>query len=181
MTENSQADNHLWDEYRTTLYRFILTRVNDPAIAEDIVQEVLIKVYERLNTLKDQEKILSWMYQITRNTIVDYYRQHRPTEDIAQTMAAKETNTEEDVEKELSQCILPMVNQLPADYREAIQMAEFNRLTQKEIAQKQGLSLSGAKSRVQRGRKLLKEKLLDCCRIELDRQGKVYNYECKNC
>jgi RNA polymerase sigma-70 factor, ECF subfamily len=84
-------------------------------------------------------------------------------------------NIEEDVEKELAQCILPMVNQLPIDYREAIQMAEFKRLTQKEIAQKQGLSLSGAKSRVQRGRKLLKEKLLDCCRIELDRQGKVYN------
>ncbi len=181
MTENSQLDHHFWGEYRTKLFRFILARVNDPASAEDIVQEVLIKVYEHLNTLKEQEKILPWMYQITRNSIVDYYRQHRPIENIDQTMAAKEKNLEEDVEKELAQCILPMVNQLPPNYREALQMAEFHGLTQKEIAQKQGLSLSGAKSRVQRGRKLLKEKLLDCCRIELDHQGKVYNYECKNC
>lgn len=179
--ENSELDNHVWGEYRTTLYRFILTRVNDPAMAEDIVQDVLIKVYERLNTLKDQEKILSWMYQITRNVIVDYYRRYKPTEDIDKTNVVKEINIQEDVEKELAQCLLPMVNQLPSNYRQAIKMAEFDGLTQKVIAQKQGLSLSGAKSRVQRGRKLLKEILLECCRIELDHQGKVFNYECQNC
>lgn len=185
MMENSELDTHFWREYRTTLYRFILTRVNDPVMTEDIVQDVLIKVYERLNTLKDQEKILPWMYQITRNVIVDYYRKQRPTEDIDETVVVKEINIEEDVGKELAQCLLPMVNQLPSNYRQAIIMAEFDGLTQKEIAQKQGLSLSGAKSRVQRGRKLLKKILLECCRIELDHQGRVFNYEpsdvCKNC
>jgi RNA polymerase sigma-70 factor (ECF subfamily) len=181
MMGKSELDSHLWGEYRTTLYRFILKRVNDPAMAEDIVQDVLIKVYERLNSLKDPEKILSWMYQITRNVIVDYYRKYNPTEDIDNTVLIKEINIEEDVEKELAQCLLPMVNQLPTNYRQAIKMAELDGLTQKEIAQKQGLSLSGAKSRVQRGRKLLKEILLECCQVELDHQGKVFNYECQNC
>lgn len=181
MIKNSELDNHAWEAYRTMLYRFILTRVNDPAIAEDIVQDVLIKVYEHLNTLKDRGKILSWMYQITRNVIVDYYREHNPTEDIDQTVMVKEINIEEDIRKELARCLLPLVNQLPSRYRQAITMAEFEGLTQKEIAQKQGLSWSGAKSRVQRGRKLLKEMLLECCQIELDHQGKVFNYECQNC
>lgn len=185
MMENSDLNPHFWRTYRTILYRFILKRVNDPIMAEDIVQDVLIKVYERLNTLKDQEKILSWMYQITRNVIVDYYRKQRSTEDIDKAVMVEEINIEEDVEKELAQCLLPMVNQLPSNYRQAIKMAEFDGLTQKEIAQKQGLSLSGAKSRIQRGRKLLKKMLMVCCRIELDQQGRVINYEpnniCENC
>ncbi len=185
MMENSERNPHFWRAYRTTLYRFILMRVNDPIMAEDIVQDVLIKVYERLNTLKDQEKILSWMYQITRNVIVDYYRKQRSTEDIDKAVAVEGIDIEEDVDKELAQCLLPMVNQLPSNYRQAIKMAEFDGLTQKEIAQKQGLSLSGAKSRIQRARKLLKKMLMECCRIELDHQGRVINYEpdnkCENC
>ncbi len=183
--ENSERNTHFWRTYRTTLYRFILIRVKDPGMAEDIVQDVLIKVYERLNTLQDQEKILSWMYQITRNVIVDYYRKQRPKEDIDEAVMAKEIDIEEDVEKKLAQCILPMVNQLPSNYQQAIKMAEFDGLTQKEIAQKQGLSLSGAKSRIQRGRKLIKKMLLECCRVELDHRGGVINYEpdnkCENC
>lgn len=181
MIENRELDNHFWGKYRTTLYGFILTRVNDPSLAEDIVQDVLIKVYERLNTLRDQDKILSWMYQITRNVIVDYYRKHNPIEDIDEIVVVQEINIEEDVQKELAQCLLPMVNQLPSNYQQAVKMAELDGLTQKEIAQKQGLSLSGAKSRVQRGRKMLKQMLTECCRIELDRQGKVFNYECGDC
>jgi RNA polymerase sigma-70 factor (ECF subfamily) len=179
--ENRELNAHFWGTYRTTLYRFILRRVNNPVMAEDLVQDVLIKVYERLNTLKDQEKILSWMYQITRNAIVDYYRQQRPTEEIDQGVIVEEIDLEEDVEQELAQCLWPLVNQLPATYQQAVKMAEFEGLTQKEIAQKQGLSLSGAKSRVQRGRKLLKEMLLECCRIEFDHRGRVFNYECENC
>ncbi len=179
--ENSELDPHLWKTYRRTLYHFILTRVNDPIVAEDIVQDVLVKVYERLNTLKDREKILSWMYQITRNVIVDYYRKQRPTGNIDKEVIGEEINIEEDIKKELAQCLLPMVNQLPSNYRQAVKMAEFDGVTQKEIAQEQGLSLSGAKSRIQRGRKLLKNMLMECCRIEFDHQGSVLNYECESC
>ena len=182
MIEANKVDNSLWEAYQTTLYRFALKRVDNPATAEDIVQDVLIKVYKRLDILKDQEKIWPWMYQMTRNTIIDYYRKHKPTDEIEETTAVVETlYLEENVEKELAHCLLPMVNQLPAGYQQAIKMAEFEGLTQKEVAQQQGLSLSGAKSRIQRGRKLLKEKLLDCCPIEFDHQGQIFNYDCKTC
>ncbi|MCU7904879.1 MAG: RNA polymerase sigma factor SigZ [Candidatus Thiodiazotropha sp. (ex Epidulcina cf. delphinae)] len=181
MIENKAFDSHQWEEYRTMLYRFILKRVNEPAMAEDIVQDVLIKVYAHLNTLNDRGKILSWMYRITRNAIADHYRKYKPTEDFDKIMVINETHTEENAEKDLAKCLLPLVNKLPSNYQQAIKMTEFDGLTQKEVAQKQGLSLSGAKSRVQRGRKLLKERLMECCRIEFDRQGKVCNYECENC
>lgn len=150
-------------------------------MAEDIVQDVLIKVYEHLNTLKDQEKILSWMYQITRNVIVDYYRKQRSEGTLDEADMVEHIDIEKDVRKELAQCLLPMVNQLPSNYQQAIKMVEFDGLTQKKVALKQGLSLSGVKSRIQRGRKLLKKMLMECCQIELDHQGRLFNYKCKNC
>jgi RNA polymerase sigma-70 factor, ECF subfamily len=179
--KNSETTPHFWITYRTTLYRFILARVNDPVTAEDIVQDVLIKIYQHLDTVQDQEKLLSWMYQITRNAVIDYYRgqprRQQLSADMERVAAVEKIIVEEDVEKELARCLWPMVKQLPATYQQAVQLAEFDGLTQKEVAQQQGLSLSGAKSRIQRGRKLLKRLLMDCCRLEFDRQGNLFNYE----
>ena len=89
-------------------------------------------------TLKNQEKILSWMYQITRNVMVDYYRKQRSTEDIDNVVVAEEMDIGEDVKKELAQCLLPMVDQLPANYQDALKMAEFDGLTQKEDEKNRG-------------------------------------------
>ena len=181
----SPFNDQLWTEYRTALHRFILSRINDPMLAEDIVQDVLVKAYHRLDTLKDQGKILPWLYQITRNAIVDDYRQHRPTEAIDESLLAQEINFGEEDEKELARCLLPLVNQLPPLYRQAVIWSEIEGLTQKVVAQKQGITLSGAKSRVQRGRHMLKTMLLECCRVELDRRGNLINCEpnkgCADC
>jgi RNA polymerase sigma-70 factor (ECF subfamily) len=180
-----QFNDQLWQEYRTALHRFILNRVNDSVLAEDLVQDVLTKAYHQLDTLKDQKKILPWLYQITRNALVDYYRKHRPVEELTESLLMQEMNLGDDMEKELAQCILPLVKQLPPLYRQAVMWAEIDGLTQQEIAQKQGITLSGAKSRVQRGRKLLKNLLLKCCSVEADGHGRVINYqphqECKDC
>lgn len=181
MTKQSEIDARLWQEYRTALYHFILGRVDDASVAEDIVQDVLAKVYGQLNTLKDRGKILPWMYKITKNSIIDHYRKYRPTEDIDKVALMAEMHAEDNVERDLAQCLLPWVSQLPEDYQQAIEMSELSGLTQSEVAQKLGLSLSGAKSRVQRGRKLLKKRLLACCRVELDRRGNVFSYECEKC
>jgi RNA polymerase sigma-70 factor, ECF subfamily len=159
------------------LYRFILNRVNDPLLAEDIVQDVLMKAYQGLDLLKDREKILPWLYQITRNTIVDAYRQRRPTADLDESLIVQEMNLDQETRQELACCILPLVKQLPPRYRQAVMWSEIEGLTQQEVALKQGLSLSGAKSRVQRGRKILKTMLLACCHIDFDHRGSMTNYE----
>jgi RNA polymerase sigma-70 factor (ECF subfamily) len=181
MTENNKIDNSAWKAYRKALYRFILARVNDPEISEDIVQNVLIKVYEELHSLKNKDKILPWMYQITRNAIADHYRKYKPVQTIEQIVLKEEADSEDYPERELAQCLIPWIHQLPPIYRHAIELSELDGLTQNDVAKKQGLSVSGAKSRVQRGRTLLKKRLLACCRLELDRQGNIFNYECKNC
>ncbi len=179
--KNKESTKIFWEKYRAAIYNFVHMRVSNDVVVEDIVQDVLIKVYENLKTLDDQNKILPWIFQITRNSIVDYYRKKRPTERIDEEILKYDETIEGDAEKELAQCILPMIDQLPYNYREAIKMFEFDGLSQKEIAQSQNTSLSGAKSRIQRGRKLLKKMLIDCCKIALNNKNKILDYECNNC
>ena len=70
-----------------------------------------------------------------------------------------------------------MVAALPAIYRDALRLTEYDGLTQKELAQRLGLTVSGAKSRVQRARQLLRQTLLECCHFELDQRNAIISYQ----
>ena len=169
-----------WQAYRDALYRFILQRVRDEAAAEDIVQEVLVKAYTRQGTLKEPSKLRPWLYQITRNAIIDYFRSQRPSVAVPVELIRKDTSEADNrIQRELAHCLVPLLDELPKPYRQALRLAEFEGITQREVASRLGLSLSGAKSRVQRGRKMLREVHLKCCRVELDRRGGVVDYEAR--
>ena len=64
----------LWREYRDQLRQFLLSRVRNPADVDDLLQEILIKTYRHLNTVKDPDKLPAWLFQIARNLLIDYYR-----------------------------------------------------------------------------------------------------------
>ncbi len=169
-----------WQAHRDVLYRFVLQRVRDEAAAEDIVQEVLIKAYTRQWTLEEPSKLRPWLYQITRNAIIDYFRSQRPSVAVPDELIRKDTSEADNrIQRELARCLVPLLDELPKPYRQALRLAEFEGITQREVASRLGLSLSGAKSRVQRGRKMLREVLLKCCRVELDRRGGVVDYEAR--
>ena len=170
--------DELWRAYRAELLRFVLKRVRDEALAEDIVHEVLCRAYARQETLRDSRKLRPWLYRIARNAIIDAYRSAKPAEPLPEELPAAEAAGDESPEQGLARCLLPLLEGLPPLYRHAVALSELEGLTQREVASRLGLSLSGAKSRVQRGRKLLGETLLDCCRIELDRRGAVVEFEC---
>ena len=167
-----------WQEYRDELFRFILKRVRNHAAAEDIVQEVLVKAYARQGTLKDVARLRPWLYQITRNAIIDHYRMQKPSAAIPSELIHEETDGETDRARwELARCLVPLIDELAGPYREALKLTELESLTQQEAASRLGISLSGAKSRVQRGRKLLRELLLKCCQVEVDRRGDIVDYQ----
>jgi RNA polymerase sigma-70 factor (ECF subfamily) len=167
----------IWNEFSSKLRQFILLRVSDPEAAEDILQDVFIKIHNRIDTLNDQDKLESWIYQITRNAIIDYYRAQKVTLDLDEKLTAPEDEDAEDAEKQLAPSLKAMVNALPRDYREAILLTEFDGMSQKELGERLGISFSGAKSRVQRAREKLKGMLLDCCHFEFDHFGKVIDYK----
>src|SRR5712692_7822073 len=121
------------------------------------------------------------MYQIARNAIADYYREQKATVELPRLLLAPEEPVfEDDVIKDLIPSVKAMVESLPGEYREALILTEYEGLTQRELAERLGLSLSGAKSRVQRAREKLKAMILDCCHFEFDRFGKIIDYQ-PNC
>lgn len=169
----------VWLEYHARLRAFIKSRIANKAAVDDILQDVFLKMHAGLDSLKDDTKLKSWLYQIARNAIIDHFRSRRPTMDIPEWLPQPETDPREKVTQELSECLQPMIRLLPESYREAVILSELKGLTQKEVATVQGISLSGAKSRVQRGRALLKNMLDDCCRFEFDHSGRLCDYERK--
>lgn len=170
------------------LRSFIIKRVANEQDAEEILQEVLIKTYTGINTLKDNDKIYKWMYQITRNAIIDYYRKNAKSIEYTELFEGLEVEPveEQNSNKDIAGCLSAMIEDLPDIYRQAILLTEFNGITGKELSEALGLSISGAKSRVQRARKMLKEKLASCCNLEFDCMGNIIDYrhkkdECKYC
>ncbi len=170
----------LWETFHARLKQFILKRVPDEQNAEDILQNVFLKIHARIGTLRDEEKLQSWMYQIARNAVTDYYREHKATIELPEAFELPgEAVVDDDAVKDLIPSVRAMVNSLPDEYREALILTEYEGLTQRELAERLGLSFSGAKSRVQRAREKLKAMLLDCCHFEFDRLGKVIDYQPK--
>ena len=175
---NEQSDK-IWQEYHSRLYSFILSRVNNASIAEDILQDVFLKIQSKISALKENSKLRSWIYQITRNSIIDYYRSHKTMGELPASLSAPEKNLTDEARKEIGGCLLPMIKRLPEKYSEALMLSEIEGLTQKEVAARQELTLSGAKSRVQRGRALMREMLTECCHFHFDHRGRMYDYDGK--
>jgi RNA polymerase sigma-70 factor (ECF subfamily) len=166
----------VWDTFHARLHRFIRSRVEDEAAAEDLLQEVFLRIHARMDTLSDSNRLESWVYQIARNAIIDHYRRRRDLAEIPETLPEEDRSVEPDAAETLAASMREMVEALPEPYRQALVLTEYEGLTQAELARRLNISLSGAKSRVQRARQKIKEDLLACCHFEFDRYGRVIDY-----
>jgi RNA polymerase sigma-70 factor (ECF subfamily) len=177
-----------WEELHGSLKAFIGRRVRNPADVDDLVQRVLLQIVKGLASLRDAERLHAWVYRTARNVIVDYYRSPSvrrevasgDQEDVATASAESQVTAQEDERaalQELAACMAPMIRQLPPAYREAVTLADLEGVNQAEAAARAGVSISGMKSRIQRGRKQLKAVFEECCRVELDRRGAIVAYD----
>lgn len=180
MNTNINITEKVWKEYHSKLLAFIAKRVDDRSAAEDILQNVFVKIHSCMDSLQEDEKLESWLYQITRNAVIDFYRTRKPTLDLPEWISQPEADPSAQARQELEACLRPMIEQLPAKYRDALVLSELKGKTQLEVSKEQEISLSGAKSRVQRGRSLLKGIMFECCQFEFDHKGKVIDYHTKN-
>lgn len=180
------AASSMWEHLHEGLRAFIAKRVGNEAEIEDLLQEVFLRVHQNAQSLQEPERMVSWVFQITRNAIVDHYRSsaQRRRElpaglatEIDQDKNVMAVEEENEAKYELSHCLRPMIDRLSPDYREAIRLVELEGLTNQEAAIKLGLSVPGMKSRVQRGRQQIRKMLDECCLIELDRRRGVVEFE----
>lgn len=169
-----------WSALRRRLLAFVQARGVGADAAEDLVHEVLAKAFARLSDLRDPARLEAWLFQIARHAAVDYHRRARPPHQPLDPETAAEAVTDvleqPAAERRLAPCAVALLETLPLSYREAVRAAELDGLTQREVGQQLGLSLSGAKSRVQRGRHMLRERVLECCAVALDARGRIYDY-----
>lgn len=183
----------IWAEFGHQLRGFITRRVDNAADADDILQEVFLRIHQHRDSVQQADRLGAWLFQVTRNAIADHYRAPvRRREVIAGASAdlelaasghddgahEEEAAREADqANRELATCLRPIIERLPEIYREAVVLADLDGLTQREVAERLGLSVSGAKSRVQRGRQAIKAMLQECCQIQVDAGGRVTGYE----
>jgi RNA polymerase sigma-70 factor (ECF subfamily) len=182
----------IWQQIHNGLRAFIAKRVANEAEVDDIVQDVWLKMQRGLDGLKDQSRLISWIYQIARHASIDHYRAPGRRREMPAGLAADleahqssstRTTASEDsgqLRTELAGCLRPMIERLSGDYRQAVILVDLGGLAQQEAAEQLGLSLSGMKSRVQRGRRQLKGMLEACCTIELDQRRGVADYDVRN-
>jgi RNA polymerase sigma-70 factor (ECF subfamily) len=179
-----------WEELHANLRAFIGRRVRNQSDVDDLVQRVLLQIVKGLGSLRDAGRLHAWVYRTARNVIVDHYRSPAARREVASGGAADLASIaspdeavdllkedEEAAIHELAGCMTPMLRQLPPAYRDALTLADMEGVNQAEAARRAGVSTSGMKSRIQRGRRQLRNVLEECCRVDLDRRGGVRGYE----
>ena len=171
-----------WREIEARLKPYVARRVPSAAEADDIVQEILVRIHEGLPSLRDGESFGGWVYRIAGRAIADAARAKSRASILAKDVHEEPgpaADDETDLQLELGECMALFVARLPSPYREAITLTELQGLTQKDAAEMLGGSLSGMKSRVQRGREKIREMFEECCKISVDCRGRVVECEAR--
>ena len=182
--ENTLTFNEIWLKFSHPVKDFIRNQTNNADVTDDILQEVFIKIHQNLHLLRDEERVAGWVFQIARNTVLNYFRTQKRN---LENQAFHQVETEgENLFKEnnLNEIVGIWLEEFKKDldpkYQEALQLVDIEGITQVELANRLGISVSGAKSRVQRGREQLKQKLIDCCPVKTDQYGNILEIRTKN-
>jgi RNA polymerase sigma-70 factor, ECF subfamily len=166
-------------EIEVRLRPYVSRRVASPADADDILQEILLRMHRGISTLEESERFGPWVYGVAKRAIADHFRgraRHPFASSSGFESKAEPTSESEDgheLEAELAECVALFVARLPSPYREAVTLTELEGLTQREAAEMLGLGVSGMKSRVQRGRARIREMFESCCELSIDARGRV--------
>jgi RNA polymerase sigma-70 factor (ECF subfamily) len=170
-----------WKELERHLRPYLARRVASSADIDDLLQDIFVRLHQGLSTLRDDERFGGWVYRIANNAIVDRARQHAraPRVDSPDELEQGLTtdSADDSLQTDLGECVALFVSRLPSPYREAVTLTELQGLTQKDAAEMLGVSLSGLKSRVQRGRDKIRHMFEECCQISVDARGRVIECE----
>jgi RNA polymerase sigma-70 factor (ECF subfamily) len=164
-----------WREYNRKLHSFIRTHVNSPEDAEDILADVYLKLAHQAELKRIPQKLPSWLFSVTRNAIIDFYRTNKPTVAVPEDL--QEEVPEPHAISTLSECIRPIIEELPETFRLPIVLSEIEGKKQKVVAEELGLSLPALKSRILRGRKKLKDLMAKRCTFYHDESGQLVDYK----
>lgn len=158
----------IWDNFNDELYFFILKKVKDKDIANDVFQDTFLKIHTNLFSLKSEDKARGWVFQIARNEIFDYFNKA--------SVHVEKSGIYEEISSQKYEnicCFDKFINDLPETYRQVIELIYLKGQKQKDVAQELGISLENVKARIKRAKDILKKKFNECCKYEFDKNGKL--------
>lgn len=171
--------NEVVQEFYYYLKSYILTRVKNKSLAEDIVQEVMLKLVESHQKSNEIKNIKAWLFQVSRNTIHDHFKKNNLEFNLIDDDFFKDKPNSEVSKIMTSDYVIPMIKLLPEEYAIPLMLSDIDKIPQKEIALKLNLELSATKMRIQRGRKKLLSLFAECCHLEYDKKGNFINCSIK--
>lgn len=172
---------HRLVENETAFRAFLRKRVSDEAVAEDLLQQCLLRAVERHHSINNQESVMAWFYRILRNAIIDYYRSRASQESRQQTfekeaevLTEREALPPDDVKAAICACLDDVVNTLRPGYRELIRRIDLGGESAGDVAKTLQISSGNATVRLHRARQALRESLEKVC-------GVCTKHGCLNC
>jgi RNA polymerase sigma-70 factor, ECF subfamily len=172
-----------WKDLERYLRPYLARRGASAADIDDLLQDIFVRLHQGLSMLRDEERFGGWVYRIANSALVDRARRHARAPhlkaDVDIEAASPADEATERLHADLGECVALFVGRLPSPYREAITLTELEGLTQREAAEMLAISLSGLKSRVQRGREKIRAMFEDCCEISVDCRGRVIECEAR--
>lgn len=165
----------IWRRLHEELRGFLRRRVRDGHLVDDLLQETFVRIHRSAGALAQEDRLRAWVFQIARHVLADHRRAEgaRPAGLDPDAAAPAENRGDDDADDARCTWVMDLLDRLPEPYREPLRLLEVDGLSQVAIAERLGLSRSGARTRVQRGRELLRRELEACCRFELDRRGGI--------
>lgn len=162
-----------WDAYHRELLHFVANRIPETQEANDLVQEVFLRATCLEHGLCGIGNRRAWLFQVARNLLIDRYRlakEQIPLDDESGFIDGLDDVAPVDA---LSQCLPKVLSEIFPEDREAITLCDIERLSQQAFADRLGLTLAAAKSRIQRTRKRLRQQLVTACQVQFDEAGRV--------
>ena len=159
---------YIWEKYHQDIKQFVLSKVKDEHLANDLVQDIFIKIHTKLDTLKDKNKLKSWIFSTANYAVIDYFRSKKKPGEI---YSPKEDTEDEQDEHHTRDCLYGIIKRLPKKYRDPLFLADIKGMKQADVAKQLKMQLPTTKSRIQRARKLIAEGYMACCDFKMNQKG----------
>jgi len=175
--------SQVWETYHQDIKRFLLSRIKNEEVVDDVLQDTFIKIHTKLDSLKENKKLKSWVFTIARNTMLDYFRTNKISAEFKEFEIQLEEEPKAHDEKD---CLYGIIKRLPKKYRDPLFLADIKGKKQTEVANQLKLPIPTAKSRIQRARRLIAQGYMECCDFKMNQKGHLVGEvkdkeDCKVC
>lgn len=163
-----------WIQHAAELRGWAARRLDNPATTEDFLQDLFLKALQQGERFCAVKNARAWLFEVARNALADRLRVKRETVELPDDLVTPQKDI--DTVEQLTGCLPRVLSELAEDDRDAINLCDLQGMAQADFAKLKGLSLSGAKSRLQRARERLRAQMTSACQVKLDHSGGVEDF-----